>query len=316
MAYYVTPDLGLELADPLTIQPFETTNVNSNFELLEAGIVADRVRLGLVEGRATVLETDVETLQDRVTARPADLAALAALPTGELLAGDLARVTAGGAIFVWSGSAWVQATQASFASVAARDTAYAKASAAYRVVGATARVGRLPYLHSGSGWLIDGGYAVVDAQDFSGTTITIDGLPTDLNSFRLELSSRGTAASLTAVLRTTVPADETGLKYDRTDILGRNSVTSSSTVPSTASWALSGFANTRHRHTLQIDGLTQAVETLVDHSALVVSDPQVAGTTNGKYDQALTHQDATAFGGLKLTFTASQVGRWVLYGAV
>lgn len=158
MAYYVTPDLGLELADPLTIQPFETTNVNSNFELLEAGIVADRVRLTLVEGRASTLETDVETLQDRVTARPADLTALAALPTGELLAGDSAYVAEGAVVMRWSGSAWVQSSLAVFASTAARDTAYAKASAAYRVANVhclTSDTGS-EWVYTGTQWIARG----------------------------------------------------------------------------------------------------------------------------------------------------------------
>ena len=132
MSYIVTPDLGLELPDPLTIQPFETVNVNSNFLLLEAGIVADGVRLSAVEPKVTTLEA-------RVTHRPADLDALAAIATGGLLSGDLARVTEGGAVFVWTGAAWLQVTKAVFANAAARNTAFAKASAAYRP-GAVARV--------------------------------------------------------------------------------------------------------------------------------------------------------------------------------
>lgn len=149
MAYFITPDLGLELADPLTIQPFETPNVNSNFLLLEAGIVADRVRL-------LALETDVETLQDRVTVRVADFTALAAAATGELLSGDLAYVTEGRVIMAWSGSTWFQVTTATFASAAARDTAYAKASAAYRVAGAKSALTSIPdneFVYTGSAWV-------------------------------------------------------------------------------------------------------------------------------------------------------------------
>ena len=72
MAYITTPDLGLELADPMTIQAFETTNVNSNFLLLEAGIVADRVRISAEEtksatqlagpGRGTIAQWSVASL--------------------------------------------------------------------------------------------------------------------------------------------------------------------------------------------------------------------------------------------------------------
>lgn len=145
MAYFITPDLGLELADPLTIQSFETPNVNSNFLLLEAGIVADRVRL-------LALETDVETLQDRVTVRVADFTALASAATGELLSGDLAYVTEGQVIMAWSGSAWFQVNTAKFASTAARDSAYAKASGAYLVNDVKARVARVDYHYVGA-WL-------------------------------------------------------------------------------------------------------------------------------------------------------------------
>lgn len=72
MSYIVTPDLGLELPDPLTIQPFETVNVNSNFLLLEAGIVADRVRLTAAEPKITALEgwravaePEIQALEDK-----------------------------------------------------------------------------------------------------------------------------------------------------------------------------------------------------------------------------------------------------------
>lgn len=51
----MTPDLGLELADPATIQAFETPNVNSNFLKLEAGIVDDRVRLSDAEPKIAAM---------------------------------------------------------------------------------------------------------------------------------------------------------------------------------------------------------------------------------------------------------------------
>jgi hypothetical protein len=69
--------------------------------------------------------------------KPADLAALALLsPT----AGQMAQVQEGGAIFWGNGSAWVQMTPATFTTVSARNTAYNKASGAYKVAFAQARV--------------------------------------------------------------------------------------------------------------------------------------------------------------------------------
>lgn len=65
----------------------------------------------------------------------ADLAALGAI-SGAL--GDAYKVAEGGAIFIHDGTKFVQRTPAAFSSAANRDTAYAKASGAYRVPGATA----------------------------------------------------------------------------------------------------------------------------------------------------------------------------------
>jgi len=68
----------------------------------------------------------------------ADFTALAALPTGGRVVGDLAHVAEGAVYMSWTGTAWRQVTTATFASTGARDTAYAKASAAYRVAGVRA----------------------------------------------------------------------------------------------------------------------------------------------------------------------------------
>jgi hypothetical protein len=80
------------------------------------------------------MATSIDTALGKIVFKAADHTALAAL-TG-MTTGDLASVTEGGAIFRYSGIAWVQATPATFASAASRDTAYAKASAVYRTPGA------------------------------------------------------------------------------------------------------------------------------------------------------------------------------------
>lgn len=50
MAYLApTANAGLILADPLTIQPFETTNVNSNFTKIDSAFGLDRARLVTLE---------------------------------------------------------------------------------------------------------------------------------------------------------------------------------------------------------------------------------------------------------------------------
>lgn len=90
------------------------------------------------------MATSIDTALGKVIFRPADLTALAAV-TG-MIAGDVAQVIEGGALFEYDGTSWTQRTPARFASAATRDAAYAKASAAYRVQGAEA-------YRTDAGWL-------------------------------------------------------------------------------------------------------------------------------------------------------------------
>lgn len=71
-----------------------------------------------------------------LTYNVADFTALAAL-TG-MVSGQTAFVVEGDVTMMYDGTAWVQQSVAIFATSAARDTAYAKASAAYRVQGVQA----------------------------------------------------------------------------------------------------------------------------------------------------------------------------------
>lgn len=131
MATTTTPFLGMTLPVPGSNEPYSTTRNNNNLTLIDAKVQSLDGRATLVEGRATVLEAGAGRSTRVVHAPVADLAALAAVSTGTLQSGDLIRVTALNCFFEWSGSAWVQRTQAVVASVAARDSEYAKASSAY-----------------------------------------------------------------------------------------------------------------------------------------------------------------------------------------
>lgn len=85
--------------------------------------------------------------------RAADLTALAAI-TG-MPDSALARVTEGGALFSYdlATTKWVQQTRAAFASDAARDSAYAKASGAYKVANsARAATDTGDYTFNGTNW--------------------------------------------------------------------------------------------------------------------------------------------------------------------
>lgn len=74
----------------------------------------------------------------RKTHYVADLDALAAI--GSPIEGDLAFCDEGNFYLAYSDGIWLQQSIATFASTSARDTAFGKASAAYRVSGARARV--------------------------------------------------------------------------------------------------------------------------------------------------------------------------------
>jgi len=116
-----------------------------------------------VEGdRAVALGTGVRYERAGSLWRPegvvlavADFAALAALPTGGRVVGDLAHVAEGAVYMSWTGTLWRQTTTATFASTGARDTAYAKAGTAYRVAGAEATVDSVTSRYSGSAWVPD-----------------------------------------------------------------------------------------------------------------------------------------------------------------
>jgi hypothetical protein len=83
---------------------------------------------------AQTTQTALTATRNRLVANVADFTALAALSTTGKLAGDLAFVVEGAVYMSWTGTAWRQTTTATFASTGARDTAYAKAGAAFRVL--------------------------------------------------------------------------------------------------------------------------------------------------------------------------------------
>lgn len=90
---------------------------------------------------ATRFAALANSVQNALNAHPytvADHAALKALVG--MTTGSLAVVVEGGAIFEYNGTAWIQKTEGHFTSAAARSTAYAKASSAYLVPGATSYI--------------------------------------------------------------------------------------------------------------------------------------------------------------------------------
>lgn len=103
--------LGLQLADPLTIQAFETTVVNADFLALENGIATDRVRLTAIEGwdvarpgpngSALFLAADVPTLDALATALIGDQALLTNPGTGADPYVLMTAISGTGATMIW-----------------------------------------------------------------------------------------------------------------------------------------------------------------------------------------------------------------------
>jgi hypothetical protein len=137
----------------------------ANFSAVEAsttnpGIVQLATSAETLTGTATsraVTPVGLEPLRSRLTATVADFTALSALSTTNKLAGDLAFVVEGAVYMSWTGTVWRQVTPAQFETTATRDTAYAKASAEFRVVRARAlnTSTGIESAWSGSAWVLD-----------------------------------------------------------------------------------------------------------------------------------------------------------------
>lgn len=141
---------GLILPDEV----LDVDRLNNNFDAIDAAVGARVVTSGTrpaspYNGQA-IYESDTGNIRvwNSGTSRwelpspsvsVADFTALAALSTAVFRTGDVVYVVEGNVEMRRVGSSWVQVNTAVFADAATRDTAYAKASAAYRVVGAESR---------------------------------------------------------------------------------------------------------------------------------------------------------------------------------
>ena len=168
MSYFITPGVGMSLANPSTAQTFETTVVNNNFILLENGILADRTRL-----------VSLETRDGSV----ADLTALAAIAAPAQ--GWTRTVIEGSALFEYNG-AWIQISTAFFGSPAGRDAAYAKAGGVYKTNNATVFIPGTGFLNgvsqtfqyntiSGTWRLATSGRVAISPNQVAGTGVTLAG---------------------------------------------------------------------------------------------------------------------------------------------
>lgn len=144
MSYSFTTNLGLSMANPGTGQAFVTADVNANWSAIDTFAGTTNTSLGTLTTNLTNLSNrhQVQAGATQANFIAADLTALALITVAAgAQTGDTATVTEGGAVFSFNQvtPVWTQLTPATFASSAARDTAYAKASAAYLVQGAQVR---------------------------------------------------------------------------------------------------------------------------------------------------------------------------------
>lgn len=125
-------------------------------------------------GKFALLASSVQNALNAHPYNPSDLTALAAL--SGMSSGSLAVVQEGGAVFEYNGTAWIQITEARFATAAARDTAYAKASGAYRNTNARARLADRGYVtaYFGTAWGGVGGLVPLRPTSVNGTGVSID----------------------------------------------------------------------------------------------------------------------------------------------
>lgn len=318
---------------PGSNEPYSTTRNNSNLTLIDAEAQTLDGRATLVEGRATALEGRATALEARSIARPADLDALAALSTSGLFYGDLARVQEGGAYFSWSGSAWQQVTVAKFASTAARDTAYAKASGAYLVAGIRALVGSVEYVYltawrktslpnrvfpstATNGAVDSDGVVTSTAQSFVRVR---DAFPAGFTVFRciFDIEASG-ATGPTFVLAAGATDAASGYDNER-----QQTIASATTAPAqtlnVASAELSaiGVAGARHVGEVLITSPNVATQTFWDANS-VVSLAAGMTTSLGKVTSGGMHRTATAYDSIRLQVAAGTltVNRFVVEGVV
>lgn len=232
-----------------------------------------------------------------------------------------------GALFRNTGAGWRMYGVPEFADSAARATALSAPVAGWR---SRLLDTGLDYIYSGSAWVIAG--AVIPTAGVTGSgssvsvdpatgvvtftnalTLTLDGLSADYREFEIDYVCKGTAATLLLNLRTAVPAD-VSTNYDHTTNLARNAGVASATTAAATSWPVMSIANTHMMGKITLANLGAALETMAIINAGVHSNPAVQNATNGVVQVFGTHRDATAYAGVKLTFSAAQSGTLRLRG--
>ena len=141
----------------------------------------------------------------------------------------------------------------------------------------------------------------------SATTITVNGCFTSAyRGYSIAFESTGTASNCTMVLRAAGTDSITG--YDKTELLGRNAIASSSTSLNSAAWTVQGLTNTIQMWDLNINNPALAVATSATSVGGAHGNPAASSAINGIITNILTHRPLTAYDGFTLTLSAAQSG--------
>lgn len=148
------------------------------------------------------------------------------------------------------------------------------------------------------------------------TVVTVWGLSADYDIYEFDLSSVGTAATMTINLTNASGSPNSGSVYDRTELTGRNGGASSSTSTAQTGWLIGGFANTTIQSSIKFAGLCAARATTGLSNYSVNANPMASSVTNGVKADSLLHRTATAYFGLRVTFSNAQTGSLRIRGVV
>lgn len=337
MAYIVSPALGMNLADPTTIQNFETPVVNNNFLALENGIVADRVRLTSLEALPPALATP--TLYARGQSADflvVDPAALDAVTTASI--GDRAWMTTPGTgvdALTWvavadtgAGLDWRNETDLIVVDTKAHLDTFIAAIAAttdlrfhigslihvtgtktlYRItsaVGAYALIDDkiiIPTSIAGTGAVLDALTGVVVCTTVTSVAFNVafaaDG--SGLDDYELVIIKTAASAANSLLVRLRLSGTDALTNYDAVVNSSNNNINTSATTLAATSYAPNGGTGTLEQAVIRITGAALAAATLFQSFDFVTPNPATAAGSALQHKGGL-HRDATAYDGFSIT---------------
>jgi hypothetical protein len=313
---------NMEILDDIVGTPVVTSGTRPSTPYVGQPIYeSDTKRIVVWDGSAWVIPGR-STVAHYVVA---DFDALAAF--SGMIAGDTVTVIEGLVLFSYTGSVWQQMTEAVFTSAAARDTAYAKASAAYRIAGVQAKVttelftrvyagttwiiyapaGRVPIVPtavSGTGVTVDAAGVITVATNVTG--LSVDGFTTEFRRYEIEFDFPTTTANLVTTMRLrSGGTDDTSTVYDvqATSGNGSSATVTAGTGAAANNWPVSATAGGRlHTGTIKLSGPAAAVPTLMMLETFVTNNPATAAATTSLTQRGGMHRTASAFTGFSLLF--------------